>query len=55
MLPNQKALYPEWLIVYILRVIVPMLILSHCSSEDSIEKWQGNSMGIQYQSCKITQ
>ena len=24
---NQIALYPQWLIVYILRVIVPMLIL----------------------------
>ena len=25
--PNQMALYPNWLIVYVLRVIVPMLIL----------------------------
>ena len=25
--PNQMALYPKWLIVYVLRVIVPMLIL----------------------------
>ena len=25
--PNQMALYPEWLLVYVLRVIVPMLIL----------------------------
>ena len=24
---KQMALYPEWLIVYVLRVIVPMLIL----------------------------
>ena len=24
---NQMALYPEWLIVYVLRVIVPMLVL----------------------------
>ena len=27
MSPNQMAMYPEWLFVYILRVIVPMLIL----------------------------
>ena len=27
MSPNQMAMYPEWLIVYILRVIVPMLVL----------------------------
>ena len=27
MTPNQMMLYPEWLIVYVLRVIVPMLIL----------------------------
>ena len=26
--PNQMALYPKWLIVYVLRVIVPMLILT---------------------------
>ena len=25
--PNQMTRYPEWLIVYVLRVIVPMLIL----------------------------
>ena len=25
--PNQMALYPNWLIVYVLRVIVPMLML----------------------------
>ena len=25
--PNEMALYPNWLIVYVLRVIVPMLIL----------------------------
>ena len=25
--PNQMAMYPHWLIVYVLRVIVPMLIL----------------------------
>ena len=25
--PNQMALYPNWLIVYILRVIVPMLMM----------------------------
>ena len=25
--PNQMALYPNWLIVYVLRVIIPMLIL----------------------------
>ena len=25
--PNQMALYPKWMIVYVLRVIVPMLIL----------------------------
>ena len=24
---NQMAMYPHWLIVYVLRVIVPMLIL----------------------------
>ena len=27
MSPNQMAMYPKWLFVYILRVIVPMLIL----------------------------
>ena len=25
--PNEMASYPNWLIVYVLRVIVPMLIL----------------------------
>ena len=25
--PNQIALYPNWMIVYVLRVIVPMLML----------------------------
>ena len=25
--PNQMAMYPHWLIVYVLRVIIPMLIL----------------------------
>ena len=25
--PNQMTRYPEWLIVYVIRVIVPMLIL----------------------------
>ena len=25
--PNQMALYPNWLIVFVLRVIVPMLML----------------------------
>ena len=25
--PNQMAMYPNWLIVYVLRVIVPMLML----------------------------
>ena len=25
--PNQIALYPNWLIVYVLRVIVPMLMM----------------------------
>ena len=27
MSPNQMALYPNWLIVYVLRVIIPMLML----------------------------
>ena len=25
--PNQMALYPNWLIVYVIRIIVPMLML----------------------------
>ena len=25
--PNQLALYPNWLIVYVFRIIVPMLML----------------------------
>lgn len=25
--PNEMALYPNWLIVYVLRIIVPMLML----------------------------
>ena len=27
MSPNQMALYPNWLIVYVIRIIVPMLML----------------------------
>ena len=27
MAPNEMALYPNWLILYVLRIIIPMLIL----------------------------
>ena len=27
MSPNQMALYPNWLIVYVIRILVPMLML----------------------------
>ena len=27
MAPNEMALYPNWLIFYVLRIIIPMLIL----------------------------
>ena len=27
MAPNEMALYPNWLLLYVLRIIIPMLIL----------------------------